>query len=187
MNEADAAALARFLYEAGHLKNAPRSGWLLAGVPMPESVAAHSFRVALIAALLARMTGADPGRAALLAIVHDIPEARTTDLHKVAQRYLPSRAAALAAGRDQAESLPEPLRDLLSTALLDLTDTSSPEALLARDADKLDCLLQAREYAACGHPTAEWVESSLAALSTDAARSVARAAMGMDPFSWWKD
>ena len=31
-----------FLYEIGVLKRYPRTGWLLAGVPAPESVAEHS-------------------------------------------------------------------------------------------------------------------------------------------------
>ena len=43
------AGTATFLFEMGHLKNLPRAGWLLLGIPQPESVAEHSFRVAIVA------------------------------------------------------------------------------------------------------------------------------------------
>jgi putative hydrolase of HD superfamily len=45
------AAIVSFAYEAGQLKNLPRSGWLRAGIKNPESVADHSFRVAVLAYL----------------------------------------------------------------------------------------------------------------------------------------
>ena len=43
----------------------------------------------------------------------------------------------------------------------------SPEARLAKDADKLECLIQAREYQAQGHEDVPpWIETSAAALCT---------------------
>jgi hypothetical protein len=38
--------MAKYLYEAGQLKRVKRSGWWIAGVKDPESVAEHSFRTA---------------------------------------------------------------------------------------------------------------------------------------------
>jgi hypothetical protein len=40
----EAADITGFLFETGVLKRYPRTGWVLAGVPAPESVADHSFR-----------------------------------------------------------------------------------------------------------------------------------------------
>src|ERR1700761_9040235 len=77
-----------FLYEIGQLKRYPRTGWLTAGVPSPESVADHSYRASVIAAVLATMEGADPQRAAFLAIWHDSQETRTTDLSHLTKRYV---------------------------------------------------------------------------------------------------
>jgi putative hydrolase of HD superfamily len=43
----------------------------------------------------------------------------------------------------------------------------SPEARLAKDADKLECLIQAREYQAQGHEDVPpWIETSAAALQS---------------------
>jgi 5'-deoxynucleotidase YfbR-like HD superfamily hydrolase len=60
--------LTGFLYEIGLLKRYPRTGWSLAGVPEPESVAGHSFRASVVASVLAALEGADPQRAAFLAL-----------------------------------------------------------------------------------------------------------------------
>ncbi len=82
--------ISAFAYQVGHLSRSPRSGWLLAGVRDPESVAEHSHRAAVLAYIIATMEGADPHRACTLAVFHDLPETRTTDLHSVAKRERPS-------------------------------------------------------------------------------------------------
>jgi putative hydrolases of HD superfamily len=73
----DAAALAAFGFELGVLKRMRRAGWWHAGVRDPKSVAEHTMRVAQLAALIAAEEGADPGRAAFLALRHDTPETGT--------------------------------------------------------------------------------------------------------------
>jgi putative hydrolases of HD superfamily len=83
-----AVAVASFAFELGVLKRIRRAGWWHAGVRDPESVAEHSLRVAQLAALLAAIEGAEPARAALLAIWHDSQETRTGDLPHTARPYL---------------------------------------------------------------------------------------------------
>lgn len=75
-----AEALAAFGYELGVLKRIRRAGWWQAGVRDPESVAEHTMRVAQLAGLLAAEEGANPERAAYLALWHDTQETRTGDL-----------------------------------------------------------------------------------------------------------
>lgn len=60
------AAVDDFIFETGLLKRAKRTGWWIAGVKDPESIAEHSHRTALIGAVLAMMEGADPARVALM-------------------------------------------------------------------------------------------------------------------------
>ncbi len=60
------------------------------------------------------------------------------------------------------------------------------EGRLAHDADKLETLLQAREYEAQGHyDTAQWQDSSTAALRTDAGKQLAEAILSTTPTAWW--
>ena len=79
---------AAFLFEMGYLKDVTRAGWLLLGIPQPESVAEHSFRVAVIALLLAAAEGADTGRAVALGLLHDAHETRIGDVHSVGRAYV---------------------------------------------------------------------------------------------------
>ena len=67
------------LLEALRLKELPRTGWVRAGVPEPESVAAHSWGVAwLVLVLCPRHIELD--RALAMAVVHDLAEVRAGDL-----------------------------------------------------------------------------------------------------------
>jgi putative hydrolase of HD superfamily len=63
----------------------PRTGWVLRGVAQPESIAAHSFGVALVAMFLTdalRDEGheVDGERVLRMALLHDAAEARTGDV-----------------------------------------------------------------------------------------------------------
>ena len=61
----------------------------------------------------------------------------------------------------------------------------TPEARRARDADKLECLLQAREYADQGHQNLQpWIDSSLASLRTATAREIAAEALTQNSLDW---
>src|SRR5579862_5242660 len=62
--------IATYLYELGQLKRVTRAGWLLLGIPQPETVAEHSFRVGAVGIALAAMEGADVGRVAAMCMLH---------------------------------------------------------------------------------------------------------------------
>jgi len=138
----DAKAVARLLIELGALKLTPRSGWFKIGIKLPESVAEHSFRTAVIAYTLARMDGIDPvisGAVAFLALLHDSHEARTLDLHKVARRY--ARVREEEARKEQLEPLQiEELLERVRSKVENIED-------YIKDADRIEITLQAREYA----------------------------------------
>ena len=60
----------------------------IAGVKDPETIAEHSWRTAVIGAVLAMMEGADPAKVALLATFHDTQETRVGDIPWIGRRYL---------------------------------------------------------------------------------------------------
>jgi putative hydrolase of HD superfamily len=173
-----------FLYEIGLLKRYKRTGWSQVGVPLPESVADHSFRVSVIASVLAAMEGADPQRAAFLALWHDSQETRTTDLPHLTKNYV-SAAANVQVTRDQVAPLSPPVAGMISAAVAEYEAAETHEARCARDADKLECLLQAREYQEQGHANVQpWIDSSLAALTTASAKQLAHEAMAQNSLDW---
>jgi putative hydrolases of HD superfamily len=179
-----ARAITAFLYEIGQLKRYPRTGWHTAGVARPESVADHCFRASVIAAVIASLEGADPQRAAFLALWHDSQETRTTDLSHLTKKYvssLPNEAVT----SDQVSRLPEPLAGVITAAVAEYEARETPEARCARDADKLELLLQAREYTGQGHPSlGPFLDSARSALRTDAARELAAEAMRQGYLDW---
>ncbi|HEX4829492.1 MAG TPA: HD domain-containing protein [Trebonia sp.] len=180
----EARDITAFLYEVGQLKRYPRTGWLTAGVPQPESVADHCFRASVIAAVLATREGADPQRAAFLALWHDSQETRTTDLSHLTRKFV-SPSANQAVTSAQVARLPAALAGLITAAVAEYEARATPEARCARDADKLELLLQAREYAGQGHPGLRpFMESALAALATDAARELAAEALRQGFLDW---
>lgn len=125
--------IVRFLFEAGSLKLVPRSGWLKIGIREPESVAEHSFRTALVAFIIAKVETGDENKAmkaAFFALIHDLHESRTLDLHRVAKRYTTV---------DSEKVRREQLKVLEIEEGEDVKD-------FVEDADKIELLLQAKEY-----------------------------------------
>jgi putative hydrolase of HD superfamily len=173
-----------FLYEIGLLKRYPRTGWSLAGVPAAESVAEHSFRASVIASVIAAMEGADPQRAAFLALWHDTQETRTTDLPHLTKRYV-TAAANETVTSGQVRLLPDTIAAMIRGAVTEYENGETPEARCARDADKLECLLQAREYQDQGHQNLQpWIDSSIASLHTMTAKQLADEALAQNSLDW---
>ena len=180
----DGEALASFGFELGVLKRTRRAGWWQAGVRDPESVAEHTMRVAQLAGLLAAEEGADPARAAYLALWHDTQETRTGDLPHTAREFLekpdPRRIT-----EAQTAGLPAGARNSVREAVEEYEAAKTAEARCARDADKLEMLLQAVEYRSAGvRDVGEWIESALRSLTTPTALRVAEAAVDGSPLGW---
>jgi putative hydrolase of HD superfamily len=185
----DDAAIIGFAYEAGYLKRLPRAGWLLGGVRTPESVAEHSFRVGVIAYALAVQEGGNPDRAAALGLFHDLPETRIGDVPSVGRGYVTTtRPHSIIL--DQVAGLPDELASHI-VALVDehesaKTAQATLEARCSRDADKLDCLLQAREYEAEGYrQLGPWVSTMVSAVTTETGKRLAVAAQEIPSSVWW--
>lgn len=131
---------------AGKLKRIKRQGWLDAGIPegVAESVADHSFRVAFIAAFLAPSDSLDALKMVRMALVHDLAEAEVGDLTP--------RSGVTQERKSRLEG--EAIRRLENERILSLwkeyEEGESPEARLVHEADVLERVLQAKQYAARG-------------------------------------
>ncbi|MEV7977252.1 MULTISPECIES: HD domain-containing protein [Streptomyces] len=173
-----------FLLEMGMLKRAKRTGWWIAGVKDPETIAEHSFRVALIGSVLAMMEGADPARTALLGLWHDTQETRVSDIPHIGRRYLEA-AGNEKVTADQVSAAHPAVRAGAQQIVEEYENGDSPEVICAHDADKLECLLQAVEYREQGCSNVQpWIDSSLAKLKTASAQSLADAALSMTSIEW---
>ncbi|MFD8986099.1 HD family hydrolase [Streptomyces sp. NPDC059564] len=175
---------AGFLFELGVLKRERRSGWWHAGVRDPESVAEHSFRVAAIGAVLAMMEGADAARVTLMCVMHDTQETRIGDIPHIGRRYLKA-ASNEEITADQLATAHPAVAAGIQAVVADYENGTDPEVVIAHDADKLECLIQAVEYREQGNVNVQnWIDSSLNALKTTSAKSLAEAALTMSSLTW---
>jgi putative hydrolase of HD superfamily len=166
--------IVRLLFEAGMLKLVPRSGWLKIGIKNPESVAEHSFRTALIAFIITYLETLDSSKAskaALLGLIHDLHESRTLDLHELSRRYISIKSEAL---KDQLSLLGD-LRKEIEVLRKELGE-------FVEDADKLELLVQAKEYSE-SHPSA-MVYAEGINFKTKSAKKLAEAIRKTD-HRWW--
>ena len=176
------------LAEAGTLKFVRRSGWWMIGIKNGESVAEHSFRTALLGYLLAKMEGADPYPVVMTCLLHDLHEARINDLHKVGHRYIDFRAGELKASREQRAVLPQLIKKDFDRWMEELHERNSRTALIARDADILECMIQGKEYATHGYPRAiDWMKRPVRYLKTKSAKLLARRLKSWSSDSWWQE
>lgn len=170
LEENELVGLIKLLMECGHLKKIPRSGWLKTGVERPESVAEHVFRTALIGFFLAMLEGGDERLTTVLCLFHDLSESRISDLDHLARSYLnPSVNSEKEALLDQLKRLPKAVRK----QVVKLLDQREKEVQIARDADRLECAIQAAEYIYGGYRLAEeWLIDSVNKLEGETAKQL---------------
>lgn len=131
------------------------------------------------------LEGANPERAALLSLFHDSQETRLTDIPYLAKPYVTKASNEQVTAR-QTRGLPEPVVMMISGAVAEYEDKNNLETICARDADKLECLIQAIEYREHGNQnTQPWIDSSLAQLQTTSAKRIGEEAQRTRSLEWF--
>jgi putative hydrolase of HD superfamily len=181
-------AALNFFAEAGLLKRVKRSGWWVAGIKDPESVAEHCFRCAIIGYYIAHCEGVDPFKVVTQTLFNDIHEARINDLHKMGHHYIDFRPAEQKAFADQIAHLEKKVKKALQVMREDYDRQLSRESIVARDADILECLIQAKEYVDLGFPVARtFFKRAPAHLKTVTAQKLWRQALSWHSHAWWQN
>jgi putative hydrolases of HD superfamily len=93
-------------------------------------------------------------------------------------------AAPEAISSHQTAGMPDGAAKVFQELTAEFEADQTIEAQVARDADKLETLLQAFEYQAQGHDATAWQETSMASLRTESAKQLAQAIGATDP-QWW--
>jgi len=142
-------ALIRAYFEFCHLKQLYRQGWLLRGVPVEhcESVAEHSFGVAVLAMLLAERhePPLDLLKLLRMALIHDFGEVYAGDIVPGAKISASEKHHLERASVERIfGNLPDGEPYIQIWEEFETGDT--PEARLIRQLDKLEMALQASVY-----------------------------------------
>lgn len=136
----DLAGVLRFLQQAERLKNTMRTAFTSEG--RQESVAEHTWRLCLMAAVLApHYPDVDEARLLKMCIIHDLGEALQGDVPAPEQDE-----GKAAQERADLQHLLAPLSQTLRDEIMALWDeyeaAATPEARLAKALDKLETILQ---------------------------------------------
>ena len=154
------------LHVAERLKDTPRHCTTSRG--RTESVAEHSWRMALMAFLLrGEFPALDMDRVTAMALVHDLGECFTGDIPTF-RKTDADRQREEALLREWVDSLPEGVREDLRALYKEMDEGLTAEAKLCRALDKLEAVIQHNES-----PLATWSENEYALNRTYAFDAVA--------------
>ncbi|MBI2013172.1 MAG: HD domain-containing protein [Candidatus Colwellbacteria bacterium] len=171
-----------FLYEVGCLRFIPRAWKQLLG-PNFANLAEHTLRVMWTATLIAKHEKADVDKVIKIALVHDVPESRTGDVHYISRLYTK---------RDEEGALSEIFKEVnLADEFLELwkeyEKRGSLEAKIVKDADNLDVDFELQEQAARGVKLRDsWnrKESTYHQLYTETAKKIFEMIYISNPDDW---
>lgn len=136
-----------FVSRAGRLEDLPRTGWIASGVQHPESIAAHTYEVALVTLWLADRVDCevDTARALRIALLHDLSEALLTDLPKPVKESLGDDVVRSAEER-AADRLFADLGDDWREAVEAYHRQETPEARVVKAADRIQMMAKSLTY-----------------------------------------
>jgi putative hydrolase of HD superfamily len=135
------------ILEMMELKEVPRMGWVVRGVRDGESVADHTFGVALLTLLLGPSEGVDVGRALRIAVVHDIAESVLGDIPTPAAKLMGETGKELAEEAILSKLLNgHDTRAEIEELWKEFRDRTTREGRFVRAVDKLEMFIQAFQY-----------------------------------------
>jgi putative hydrolase of HD superfamily len=129
-----------FLFEIGSMRNIARA-WVQFGGNDFSNLAEHTLRVTWIALLISKYEGGNQERILKLALMHDLGETRSGDIHYVSRIYT---------DRDESKAIYDTVKNTAfeSEAIelqRELEENTSIEARIVKDADIIDCDLELLE------------------------------------------
>lgn len=151
---------------ASQLSEIKRQGWIDRGIEHPESVADHSFQVALMSIVEAERRGLDVQRVLKMALIHDLPEVYAGDItpyqhlpeqkkeEAILYRWIAPSEEALEEKRKKEEEalqrivqgLPVESRASIVELWQEYSEGQTEEAKLVHRMDRIQRLLQAKRY-----------------------------------------
>ncbi|NTU61000.1 MAG: HD domain-containing protein [Caldiserica bacterium] len=115
---------------------------MLYGVSDPEKISSHCYQVAVFVMLLGGyIEGLDVGKAIKMALVHDLPEALTTDLPWIAKKFIDKDLAEAKASVELFKEFPE-----LGLLVQQYCENNSLEAQFVHDCDRLQLMTRVNRY-----------------------------------------
>ncbi|CAI2353270.1 unnamed protein product [Caenorhabditis sp. 36 PRJEB53466] len=130
-----------------NLKHLKRTGWVKCGVPEPETVACHMYRMAVLAmALEGQIEGLDTVRTVKMALVHDIGEAIAGDITPICGVSDQDKFDLEKNAVDTIASFVPNVGDEWEMLWREYEEAASLTARVVKHLDKFDMIVQADKY-----------------------------------------
>ena len=137
----------------GKLKHLKRTGWVMRDVPSPETVASHSWRMAVMALQKAtelEKAGIDVNHVIQMCLLHDVSEAIVGDIvpehHQTTVKKISKQEKHLLEAKAVEAMADKYGFEKIRTLFNEYEEQKTIEAVVVKNLDKLDMLLQAYEY-----------------------------------------
>jgi len=136
------------LLTALNLKDEKRTGWELRNIEDPETVADHSWGVALLTLVYSKEVGINEEKALKMALLHDIAEAETGDFvtRKIDDKQEIEKEEKEKMEKEAVEKLSGLLGEELGEIWMEYEERETDEAKFVKDMDMIDMCLQALKY-----------------------------------------
>jgi 5'-deoxynucleotidase len=136
-----------------NLKTIKRSGWIhKSNITSPESVADHSYSMCMMSMILAEIINLDSGHIMKMVIIHDLAESLVgdhmpDDISSEEKQLVEDKAM-----KKIISKLPNSLRKNYLNIWNEYNDNITVNAKFVHSMDKLEMVLQAKEYEFEGYP-----------------------------------
>ncbi len=173
------------LFELGAFRYIPRSWRQFLNKDFANN-AEHSFRMAWTAMMIATAEGADVSKVIKMALMHDLGESRTGDVHYLSRLYTKRDEELAMADIFAGTSLEKEFKKLWE----EYQERKSLEARIAKDADTLDVDMELREQKFRGYVGYSPLQdkhrlvTSGRQLYTKTAKNIWKAIQKADPRDW---
>ena len=137
--------ISEFFFQIAELKKLPRSGWKIKlGLNNSESVAEHSYMMAVMAMVISDMKLLNSEKVIKMSILHDWAESKIGDF--MPDEIISDKKSELEnyAMAEILESLPPKIRYEYQEMWNEFLIRDTPEARLVHELDKLEMALQAK-------------------------------------------
>ncbi|KAI7876452.1 hypothetical protein K492DRAFT_172545 [Lichtheimia hyalospora FSU 10163] len=147
MAQSSPASVIQFLHIIQNLKVTKRTGWVDNGIKQPESIADHMHRMGVMA-MLVDDAALDRNKCVKMAIVHDLAESVVGDITPHAGVSKEEKYKRESAAMQDFQSMlgNTPVAQEMVDLWQEYEDAKTPEALLVKDLDKFEMIVQALEY-----------------------------------------
>ena len=139
--------LLQFYRDIHKIKHTERKGWIKIGVQgTKDTIASHSYGASLLGWILSSRANLDANKIIKMLLIHDLIMAHIEDFLPSEDEYASKREREKKAAQELLNNIPSEIKEEFKSLFDEYQAEETEEAILARECDKLDTLLQSLMY-----------------------------------------